>query len=354
MDFKEQLKQLADRIEKLKDSTLTEEATKNAFVLPFLQAIGYDVFNPIEVVPEFVADIGRKKGEKVDYAILKDSQPIILIECKHWKEDLDLHNTQLLRYFNATKAKFAVLTNGIIYRFYTDLDEPNKMDERPFLDINILEPKDTQIEELKKFHKSYFDIDNIIDTASFLKYSNEIITILNSEFKQPSESFIKYFITQVYSGHITKKIIGYFTEIMKSSCHQFLSDVITERLKTVLTREKEGDRQGAEAEKQIGGQAKEDLIETTMEEIESYYIVKSILRQAIDSNRIYYRDFKTCFSILVDNSIRKPVCRFYLLKDSKQIALLDENKNEIKHEIASLDDIYKYSQQLINIAKAYS
>ena len=159
MDFKDQLKQIADKISKLKDSTKTEEATKNAFVMPFISALGYDVFNPQEVIPEFTADIGIKVGEKVDYAILKDDLPIILIECKHWKDALDIHNTQLLRYFNVTKAKFAILTNGINYRFYTE-SEPNKMDVKPFLDINITEIKDNQIEELKKFHKSYFDTCN--------------------------------------------------------------------------------------------------------------------------------------------------------------------------------------------------
>jgi len=208
MDLKDHLKQITDKISKFKDSTQTEEATKNAFIMPFINALGYDIFNPQEVVPEFVADIGSKKGEKVDYAILKNSDPIILIECKHWKEDLDIHSTQLLRYFNTTKAKFAILTNGINYRFYTDLEAPNKMDEKPFLEINMLELKDTQIEELKKFHKSYFDIDNIINTASTLKYSNEIKFLLSNEFKQPTEDFIKFFIKNVYSGMATKKVIN--------------------------------------------------------------------------------------------------------------------------------------------------
>lgn len=121
MDFKDTIKQLADRIEKLKDNIQTEEATKNAFIMPFINALGYDVFNPLEVLPEMTCDIGTKKGEKIDYAIMKDDQPILLIECKHWKQDLNLHDNQLLRYFNVSKAKFGLLTNGIIYRFYTAL-----------------------------------------------------------------------------------------------------------------------------------------------------------------------------------------------------------------------------------------
>jgi hypothetical protein len=347
MDLKDQLKQIADKISKFKDSTQTEEATKNAFIMPFINALGYDIFNPQEVVPEFVADIGSKKGEKVDYAILRNGIPIILIECKHWKENLDIQSTQLLRYFNATKTKFAILTNGIIYRFYTDLEELNKMDEKPFLDINILEIKDIQIEELKKFHKSYFDLDNIINTASTLKYSNEIKVILGNEFKQPSENFIKFFIYSVYSGRATKKVITQFSEIVKISCQQFLSDLITERLKTALDKEEETGPKITE------DQSNDSAVETTTEEIESYYIIKSILRQKIESSRVYYRDFQKFFSILIDDSVRNTVCRLYLSGSIKQIAFLDENKNETKYQINSVDDIFQYAEQLIKIAKSF-
>ena len=135
MDFKDQIKILGERVVKLKDQIATEEATKNAFIMPFLQSLGYDVFNPVEVIPEYVTDIGTKKGEKIDYAIFKDGNPIILIECKHCNQNLDLHEGQLLRYFHVSKAKFGILTNGVIYKFYSDLVEANKMDEKPFLEF---------------------------------------------------------------------------------------------------------------------------------------------------------------------------------------------------------------------------
>lgn len=152
MDFKDQIRQIAERIPVLKDNLPTEEATKNALIMPFIAALGYDVFNPLEVLPEMSCDIGKKKGEKIDYAIIANNEPVILIECKHWAQNLNLHETQLLRYFTVSKAKFGVLTNGIIYRFYTDLEETNKMDEKPFLEINLTDLRPTQIEELKKFH----------------------------------------------------------------------------------------------------------------------------------------------------------------------------------------------------------
>jgi hypothetical protein len=346
MDFKDQLKQIAEKINKFKESTQTEEATKNAFVMPFIGALGYDIFNPEEVVPEFTADIGVKVGEKVDYAILKDGSPVILIECKHWKDDLNIHNTQLLRYFNVTTTKFAILTNGIYYRFYTDLESTNIMDEKPFLDINILEIKDNQIEELKKFHKSYFDLHNIITTASTLKYSNEIKIILNEEFKQPSEDFVKFFVYKVYTGKATERIINQWTEIVKVSCQQFLSDLITDRLKTALDKEKE-------TQPKIEPESKKTLLETTGEELDGYYIVKSIIRQVIDSRRIYYRDFQYFFSILIDDSQRNTICRLYLTETEKQIAFLDEGKNESRFPLKSIDDIFKFSEQLKEAANKY-
>lgn len=161
MDFIDQLKQFSKRVESMKDSIQTEEATKTAIIMPFFAMLGYDVFNPQEFVPEFTADVGIKKGEKVDYAIIKEGEPVILIECKSIQENLDRHDSQLFRYFGTTTAKFAILTNGLIYRFYTDLDSPNKMDDDPFLSINILDIRENQVPELKKFSKGVFDIDSI-------------------------------------------------------------------------------------------------------------------------------------------------------------------------------------------------
>ena len=144
MDFKDYIKQIGDRVVKLKDQIQTEEATKNAFIMPFFQALGYDIFNPLEFVPEFTADVGIKKGEKVDYAVVTDGKPQILIECKSVSERLTKHDSQLFRYFGTTNSKFAILTNGKEYRFFTDLDEPNKMDSTPFLTVDIENIRDNQ------------------------------------------------------------------------------------------------------------------------------------------------------------------------------------------------------------------
>ena len=149
MEFEEKLKEFIERIEKLKDIINTEEATKTSLIMPFFNILGYDVFNPNEFIPEFVADVGIKKGEKVDYAIALNNKITILIEAKSVNENLKKHDSQLFRYFGTSEAKLAILTNGIEYRFYTDLEEANKMDTAPFLTINLLEIKDTDIQDIK-------------------------------------------------------------------------------------------------------------------------------------------------------------------------------------------------------------
>jgi len=352
MDFKDQIKQLGDRVAKLKEQIQTEEATKNAFIMPFLQVLGYDVFNPIEVVPEYITDIGTKKGEKIDYAIFKDGNPTILIECKHWAQNLNVHDGQILRYFHVSKAKFGLLTNGVTYRFYSDLVDANKMDEKPFLEFNINEIKDNQIEELKKFHKTVFDAESITNTASELKYTNELKHILQQELANPSADFVKHFARQVYPSVITAKVLEQFTSLTRKSIQQHISDLITERLKTALTKEDEKtkEQEAIEAEQ---AKAHENKVITTEEELEGFMIVKTILRQKLSVTRVTYRDAQSYFAILLDDNNRKTICRLYLNGSKKYFVTLDDQKKEVKNEITSLDDIFRHAEILISIVDNY-
>lgn len=354
MDFKDEIKLFGDRVEKLKDQIQTEEATKNAFIMPFIKALGYDVFNPFEVMPEFIADIGIKKGEKVDYAIMKEGEPCILVECKHWGESLDPHNSQLFRYFHTTKAKFGLLSNGIIYRFYTDLIEANKMDEKPFFEFNVTDIKDNQIEELKKFHKSYFDVGNIQNTASELKYMNELKTLINVEFQNPTEGFVRHFAKQIYQGMLTSKIMEQFSGLTKKSIQQYINDLITERLKSALKKENESEQSSLEKDVVIvSAEDKEPKIETTEEEKEGFMIVKTILRQKIKPNRIVSRDAQSYFAILLDDNNRKTICRLYLNGSKRYIGTFDEQKKETRTEILTVDDIFQYAELLHKTVEKY-
>ena len=277
MDLIDKLQDISQRIQKAKDLVTTEEATKTAFILPFLTALGFDVFNPLEVVPEFTADIGTKKGEKVDYCILKDGKPIIIIECKHWQEQLNIHTSQLHRYFHVTDTRFALLTNGVHYQFFADLEEHNKMDEKPFFEFSFDHITEHIALELKKFQRDQFDVDQILSTASDLKYSKEITELLAKELKEPSEDFVKYFASRVYNGKVTKKIMEQFVLLVQKSSKQLISELVSARIKTALTDEEEETRNEIKAveEKEVENQPDDRGIHTTEEETEGYKIIQA-------------------------------------------------------------------------------
>lgn len=348
MELNNQLKALADKINLLKDRIETEESTKHAFVLPFINLLGYDAFNPLEVVPEFTADLGLKKGEKVDYAIFQNGEPILIVECKSWKEKLTIHSSQLFRYFHVTKTRFALLTNGIQYQFFTDLDEINKMDEKPFFEFDITNLKDNIVFEIAKFHKSSFNVDHIISNASALKYAKEIKKQINSELENPSNEFVKLFAGKVYSGRLTEKVIEEFKELVQKAFNQFISEKINDRLNAALNKETI-----KQQEEQIEQPAEESRVLTSEEELDGYRIVVAILRRKIPVNRIVYRDTQSYFGILLDDNNRKPLCRLHLNGGKKYIGLFNENKSEIKLPIESIDSIYQFEKELQDTVALY-
>jgi hypothetical protein len=347
MELSTQLKSLADKINQLKDKIETEESTKHAFVLPFINILGYDTFNPTEVVPEFTADIGLKKGEKVDYAIIQDGAPILIIECKNWKEKLSVHNSQLFRYFHVTKTRFALLTNGITYQFFTDLDEKNKMDAKPFLEFEITSLKDNVINEIAKFHKSSFDVNHIVSNASSLKYIQEIRKQINDELSNPSNEFVKLFANKVYSGRLTEKVMEEFKDLVQKGFNQFISDKINDRLKAALTKESQ------QQEEQIEPATEESKISTSEEELEAYKIVVAILRRKLPTSRIVSRDTQSYFGILLDDNNRKPLCRLHLNNGKKYIGLFNADKSEVRQSIQTIDDIYSFEKELLETVGLY-
>ncbi|BAL83663.1 hypothetical protein SELR_19550 [Selenomonas ruminantium subsp. lactilytica TAM6421] len=351
MDFIDKIKQFSARINTMKDNISTEEATKTSMIMPFFQILGYDVFNPLEFVPEYTADFGIKKGEKVDYAIMgEDNQPLILIEAKWCGEPLDKHSSQLFRYFSTTPAKFGILTNGIIYRFYTDLDESNKMDDRPFLEFDILNIKEPLIPELKKFQKQAFDIEAITNSASELKYSSQIRQIFNEQLANPDDVFVKYILSKVYDGLKTQKVIDSFRPIVKKAFAQFVNEMINDRLKTALKTEGEKQIEDEQTDESISNELIEkSKIITTKEEVESFFIIKTLLHSSLEGHEITYKDTETYFSILIDNNTRKWICRLYLSEKRKFFVTPDKEK----YQLDSIDGLYNYKDQLIKIAARY-
>lgn len=360
MEFEDKLATLAAKVEQQKNAIQTEEATKTAFIMPFIQAVlGYDVFDPTEVVPEFTADVGTKKGEKVDYAICKDGQVQILIECKKLGDNLNInHAAQLYRYFSVTSARIAILTNGQVYKFFTDLDAPNKMDEKPFLVLDLLDIDDHAVPELKKLTKPAFDVESIINAAGELKYVSQLKRELAKQFNTPDDDFVRLFTTRVYDGTITQRVREQFAVLMLKAMRQFLNDQANERLKSAIT--------GVSATAQAASNATEnpeeppqgednlkDKILTTQEELDGFNIVRAIVRAEADVKRVAPRDTQSYFGVLLDDNNRKPICRLHFNRTQKYIGTFDSDKTETRHPIDTVDDIFNFAEQLKATVRGY-
>ena len=351
MDLSERLSALASKIEKQKSTIATEEATKTSFIMPFIKELGFDVFDATEVIPEYTADMGIKKGEKVDYAISIDDKIVMLIECKIIGSKLDAnHESQLHRYFHATHARIAILTDGLVYKFYTDLEEPNKMDNKPFLEFALNQLDELIIQEIKKFSKQSFNIDEIIVSASEMKYIKAIKNYINNQLQNPSEEFLQFVLKNVYSGRVTIQVKEQFTPMLKRAFIQLVNDRVNDRLKSALVSTAQ------EEISVIANNAPNDddkLIITTEEEKEGYYAIKSMLSDIVDLKRVVYRDTQSYFGILMDDNNRKPIARLYFNGGKKYLAVFDADKKEEKLPVSNVDDLFTYREKIIASCKSY-
>lgn len=365
VSFSDGLAGLAKKIRDTRNSVQTEEATKNAFIMPFISTVlGYDVFDPSEVVPEFIADVGVKKGEKVDYAIFKDGQVQILIECKKIGDTLDLrYASQLFRYFAVTSARIAILTNGQHYHVYTDGDLPNRMDEKPFLIFDLLDIDRTLVPEIQKFSKESFDIESVVSAAEELKYIGGIRRIIAAEVKEPSEEWVRLFVNRIYEGRTTQKILDQFRPLVAKALNQYVGDQVNSRLKTALGDDAPDPNRSAElappappapigqaaiAESVSVVDVMDSDVVTTDEELEGFNIVRAIAVSEVGPERIHHRDGKTYFAILLDNNNRKPIIRLHLNgKSVKYVTTFESGKDGIRRDIGSVVDIYTVAAEHI-------
>lgn len=345
MEFSEKIAQLKEKAIVQKENLKSEEATKNALIMPFLNALGYDVFNPLEVVPEYLPDRVSKKDERIDYAILKEGQPIILVECKrveNEKLDINKHGSQLFKYFTASKAKFIIFTNGIVYKFFTDGEgkQTNILDKEPFLTFNLLDYKESQLVTIQEyFTKENFDIEKAFNVAGDLKYIRSFEDVIENEYRQPSDDFVKYLLDKsaIYDGVKTAKVIEKHKKTTVEAFNLFMSKVMKTSLDFVHTKKEE--------------EINKNEIVTTLEELEGFAIVKAIMNGSFDINRLYYRDNASYFNILLDDNINKTICRLYLNKATKYLAFIiptekGKASKEEKVQINTVNDIFQYSDRI--------
>lgn len=355
MDFAEKIQQIALKAENNIANITTEEASKQSLVLPMLQALGYDVFNPSEVTPEYIADVGMKKGEKVDYAIKKGDEMIMLIECKAVDSKLGDDNlSQLYRYFGVSEAHFGVLTNGVIYKFYSDLNEPNKMDAHPFFEFDLLNYRKKDLRELKKFAKEAFELETILATAQNLQWHNAILAEIETEFTNPSDDLVKLLGKRVYEGVMRKNTVDDFRDIIPKAFDELIHTRIDETLQSAMHRRVDEDVSDdvLEAE-QVSADANEDNgIITTEEEKQGHLIVTAIASKVVKPERVTLRDAKSYCAILLDDNNRKPICRLHFNHSQWYVGIV-ENKQEQRHPIGELSEIYQWADKMIEIILGY-
>lgn len=338
MDFTTRLAELQKRTIEHREVLLTEEAAKTALVMPFLQSLGYDVFNPKEVVPEFTADVGIKKGEKVDYAICQEGRINILIECKPAAAELNVnHASQLFRYFAATDARLAILTNGVNYQFFSDVEKPNKMDDRPFFTFSMDAIKPSDIRTLEKFAKADFNIDQIIQEAGHLKLQSLLRKAIEQEFAEPTEEFVRVFASRVVEGRLTPAAKDTISRMVPGTIAAIIRDKVNERLSSALAAATPSMADSEEA----GVPAPEDAIITTQEELSGYRIVQAIAARLIDPKRVVLRDSKSYCAILLDDNNRKAIARLWFNSPTTKYVGTFAGKDETKHLTSELTGIYQ-------------
>lgn len=341
MDLEARVAELSRVVREHREVLLTEEAAKNALVMPFLQALGYNVFNPSEVIPEFTCDVGTKKGEKVDYAICRDGKITMLVECKPANSDLNInHASQLYRYFSTTDTRVAILTNGVVYKFFSDIDSPNRMDDKPFFTMQLDAVRKHDFRTLESFTKQAFDTEKIVHEAGNLKTQSLVYKTLEDEFQEPSDEFIRLVAAKVHSGRITTQIRENFRTLIVSSVSSLIRDKVTERLTSALTASNpmdEAQRDDAAAEATF----------TSQEEVDGFNIVRAICSRLVDPKRIIIRDAKSYCAILLDDNNRRTIARLHFNSPTARYLGTFDGKDETRVSVTEPLDIYKHELAIL-------
>ena len=365
VDTHQQLAALAERLDDWEGKLPTEEATKHALVLPFLQALGYNVFDPSQVIPEFVADVAGLRGEKVDYALIHNDEPVILIECKKAGSELnESHLSQLVRYFGATQARIGILTNGIVYQFFTDLEQPNIMDKSPFLILDLRILDENNVNALERITTESFDLEGMLSAALELAYLRGMRKALERQLHDPDQEVVAWLARQVYTGQLRQSVREEFTERTRRAFRSLINDKVNEVIRRAADLQEEApenavsaasatDSHDEDASDANASDEHEAGIATTAEEIEAYEIIKAILEDTVEPNRVFMRDHQQYCAILLDDNNRQTLCRFRFGPRRKSVGLFDADRKESRHTLESLDHIYQHADQLCATAKRY-
>jgi len=317
MGLLEDVRQLTEQLRRRQAHVRGEEATKQSLVLPFLQALGFDVYDPTEMQPEFTADFVKKRqggpSEKVDYAIHIKGEIALFIECKAIDVSLDNHSGQLSRYFNATTSvKTAILTNGIEYRFFTDLQTPNVMDPLPFFSFNVLNFSDREVDTLRAFTKEAYEAAGVHELGEELIFTGKVTGLVGELLRNPSEDFVRFLLGEadLVSGRVTARVVDKFTPIVRRAIQTTLVDMMTKSLQQEISEPppvaaappavvaaNSGVSVIQDAKGPLAAAVAAGQVVTTEEELRVFEVVKRLCAESATQKPISYKDTVSYFGL---------------------------------------------------------
>ncbi len=326
MEYNNTLIKFAAKVKEKKHSCATEEATKHSLILPFIQILGYDIFDPTEVVPEVDCDL-KHTGERIDYIVERDGRHQILIECKHWKQNLDKHVMQLGAYFAASDARIGILTNGVEYRFFTDLEKVNLMDEKPFLVVDMENLKETDVDWLCEFRKGSFNAVRITDKALQQVRLQKLKSLVADELSDPSIAFTRHFARMIFPSSPNTKAV--------------------EAIRPLLVK----------AIGEVTGKTPAPIPGVPDDETELLKAVTTALNGIVSPDRIVWKENQQYSTVRLDGSEWRPICRIKYTKWAKWIMVThwDASTERLsqgeRHVLSSPSDIANHSDELQQIVK---
>lgn len=354
MGFEGSIKDLVEKISNEKQYTNNEQATKVAFINPFLDSLGYDVRDPRKVQHEYSSDAGGKKGEKVDYAIMKDDTPIMIIEAKHHGEKLDGWGTQLQRYFNVmSDVKFAILTNGVEYKFFTDFDELNMLDKTPFMHINLEDIDKSSLQQLEKFAYDNLDLETAYENAAFQKYVMQVTEVLKSNFDEPSDAFIDFFAKSIDLGQ--KRVTARIKEEMKLPVKKSLDDFINNKVRRALNQslnsiDSRAKRDDTLDEENASGTANEDtprMDEFSYDEDQGFRIICAILAEKASVEDTVLKNTIHYATVLMYGKTTRWVARMRFKGSAKTVEYNAPSVAGQRFSVDAISDIYKHKAYVL-------
>ena len=331
MAFQDDLAAHIERIRSRMPHVQGEEGTKQALIVPLLQVLGYDVFDPREVRPEYVADFAVKKAgqfEKIDYAICVNGQPAIFVECKPLGAVLEDHGGQLSRYFNSTPSvRVAWITDGVRMRVFTDLQQPNIMDTQPWLSIDLLSIKLAEIDALRRFRKADFSPSDITALAEEMVYYSAILSFVSTQLREPSEPFVRFVAAEIPAvGRVTAKVVERLSPILRKALQSAIVDQVARSLDRAAEPEPEPPvptkpaPPTSKAPAEATSTGERAGVVTTPEEVEAFRLLATWIREANANAPVEYRDSKSYFTLHQDN-VRKWFVRLGLEEKPMWVAL---------------------------------